>query len=258
MNILAGRNFSREYATDDSAAFILNESGVRKLGWGSPDNAIGKPLRYGGQDGHVIGVLKDFHFESLRNEIVPIIFLITKNGNYRVSARIRPENTQATLQFLKNLWTELRPEYPFEYRFLDQQYDNLYKSEERLMEIFGIFSILAIFVAYLGLLGLASYTAEQKTKEIGIRKVLGASVGRIVILLTKEYTRWVLIANLIAWPVAWWLMNRWLEDFAYRIHIGLGVFIYSAVIALLIALFTVAWQALRAALANPIVSLRYE
>jgi len=258
MNIIAGRNFSRQYATDDSTAFILNESAVRKLGWGSPDNAIGKPLRYGGRDGHVIGVLKDFHFESLHNEIVPIIFLITQNSNYTVSVRIRPENTKATLEFLENLWTDLRPEYPFEYRFLNEQYDNLYKSEERLMEIFGVFSMLAIFVACLGLLGLASFTAEQKTKEIGIRKVLGASVGRIVVLLTKEYTRWVLIANLIAWPVAWWVMNLWLENFAYRIHIGLQIFILSAVIALLIALFTVSWQALRAALANPVESLRYE
>jgi putative ABC transport system permease protein len=258
MKLVAGRNFSRKYATDDTAAFILNESAVRKLGWGPPDNAIGKPLQYGGQDGHVIGVLKDFFFESLRNEIVPIIFLITKNSNYTVSVRIRPENTKATLQFLENLWTELRPNYPFEYRFLDEQYDNLYKSEERLMEIFGVFSILAIFVACLGLLGLASFTAEQKTKEIGIRKVLGASVGRIVFLLTKEYTRWVLIANLIAWPVAWWGMNRWLENFAYRIHIGWQIFILSATIALFIALFTVSWQAIRAALANPVESLRYE
>ena len=258
IKIIAGRNFSREYGTDDSAAFILNEAAIAKLGWGKPDQAVGKPLEYGGQTGHVIGVVENFNFESLRNEIVPIILLITHTANYRVSVRIRPEHVRETLQFLEAKWQQLRPDYPFEYHFLDDAYNNLYRAEIRLGEIFGVFSALAIFIACLGLLGLVAFIAEQKTKEIGIRKILGASVARIVLLLTGDFGRWILIANLIAWPVAWYGMNQWLQDFAYRIHIGLGIFAAAAVLALMIALITIAFQAVRAATANPVDALRYE
>jgi len=256
--IIAGRNFSQNYATDDSSAFILNESAVQKFGWGDPRNAIGRELEYGGRRGRIIGIVKNFHFESLRNEIVPIIFLINKESNFQFSVRIRPENVQATLNFLEAKWAQFRPEYPFEFRFLDEKYHDLYLSEIRLGEVFGIFSVLAIFIACLGLLGLASFTAEQKTKEIGIRKVLGASVIRIVTLLTKEFSQWILIANLIAWPVAWYGMKQWLQDFAYRIDIGIWIFVISALLALAVAILTVSYQAIRAATANPIDALHYE
>jgi len=256
--LVAGRYFSQEYGTDDSSAYILNESAVQELGWGDPQNAIGRELEYGGRRGRIVGVVKNFHFESLRNEIVPIIFLITKDSNYTISVRIRPENVQATLGFLENIWSRLRSQYPFEYRFLDQQYHDLYQSEIRLGDVFAIFSVLAIFIACLGLLGLASFTAEQKTKEIGIRKVLGASVIRIVALLTKEFSKWILIANLIAWPVTWYGMQQWLQDFAYRIDMGIWIFVISALLALAVAILTVSYQAIRAAMANPIDVLHYE
>jgi putative ABC transport system permease protein len=258
MEILAGRNFSREYGTDDSAAFILNESAIGKLGWKDPEKAVGKPLRYGGQDGRVIGVVKNFHFESLHNKIVPIIFLINENGIRSISVKVRSENIRETIRFLEDKWQALRPEYPFEYRFLDDQYNNLYRSEVRLGEIFGVFAVLAVLIACLGLLGLVSFTAEQKTKEIGIRKVLGATVGGIVMLMTKEFSRWIIIANLVAWPIARYSMNAWLENFAYRIDISLWMFVLAGAVALLIALLTVGWQALRAAFINPVESLRYE
>ncbi|MBD3224520.1 MAG: FtsX-like permease family protein, partial [Caldithrix sp.] len=258
MEIIAGRQFSTQYGTDDSLAYVLNESAIKKLGWASPDKAVGKPLQYGGTNGRVIGVLKDFHFESLHNEIVPIVFLITKENNWRVSARIRPENNQATIGFLEDLWKELRPQYPFEYTFLDDRYDALYKSEEQLMKVFGVFSALAILIACLGLFGLASFTTEQRTKEIGIRKVLGASVSRIVTLLNKEFGKWVLIANIIAWPMAWWGMNRWLQNFAYRADLSLLTFAISGLMAFSIAVVTVSYLSVRAALSNPVDAIKYE
>jgi len=258
MKIIAGRDFSREYATDDSSAFILNESAVAKLGWGTPDNAIGKSLEYGNRTGKIVGVVKDFNFESLHNTIVPIIFLIGLDRNYQISVRIRSKNIHATIHFIGNLWKKLRPDYPFEYHFLDDQYRSLYQSEIRLGQVFGVFSILAIFIACLGLLGLVSFAAEQKTKEIGIRKVLGASVSKIVFLLTREFSKWVLLSNIIAWPLAWFAMHKWLENFAYRIDLTVWPFLLAGIAALIIALLTVSWQAIRAATADPVDALRYE
>lgn len=257
MPLLAGRDFSREYATDDSAAFVLNRAAVEKLGW-TVEEAVNKSMIYGERNGRVIGVVEDVHFESLHNKIVPIIYLINGAGSYQFALRLSGQDIPASLAFIKNIWTEYQPDYPFEYRFLDEQLGALYDSEENLGKIFGIFSLLAVVIACLGLYGLAAFSAEQRTKEIGIRKALGASVKNLVGLLSKEFLKLVIIANIIAWPVAWYAMNRWLENFAYRINIAWWVFILAGTLALAIALLTVAYQAIKAAVANPVKSLRYE
>lgn len=263
IKLAAGRNFSVEFPTDSTEAFILNETAVKKIGWKSPEEAIGKPFGYGGRQGKIIGVVKDFHYESLHEPITPIVLLIYPSSFNQISVRIRPdrpEDMAATLEFLNTLWQEYRPNFPFTYSFLDQRYAQLYQAEHKLGQIFVTFSLLAVFIGCLGLFGLASFTAEQRTKEIGIRKVLGASVSNVVILLTKEFTKLVLFATLVAWPISYYAMNRWLQDFAYRININgqLDTFILSAMLAFFIALVTVSFQAIKAALTNPVNALRYE
>jgi len=254
---LAGRDFSREHATDDSAAFILNRAAVEQLGW-PPGEAVGKPMVYGNRTGHIVGVVEDVHFESLHNKIVPVIYLIDRGGSPQFALRLSGRDISGTLAFIKTIWSEYQPDYPFEYRFLDEQLRSLYDSEENLGQVFGIFSLLAVLIACLGLYGLAAYAAEQRTKEIGIRKVLGATIGSLVGLMSKEFLKLVIIANLIAWPLAWFAMDRWLNNFAYRIEIAWWVFIAAGALALAIALLTVSWQAIRAAIANPVKALRYE
>ncbi len=258
MALLTGRNFSREFVSDDSMAFILNETAVKELGWGEPENAINRPFRYGNRTGRIVGVVKDIYFESLHNEIAPTIYHLSQQENWQISTRIKSGNIPAALKYIEKTWKEYSPEGLFEYTFLDDQYNNLYQSETQLGEVLGIFSFMAILIACLGLFGLASFTAEQKTKEIGVRKVLGASVSGITFLLNKEFSRWVLIANLIAWPVAWYVMNLWLQGFAYRTHIEWVVFLISGLFALLVAMITVSYQSVKAATANPVDSLKYE
>jgi len=258
MEIKEGRDFSRDFATDKKEAFIVNEAAVRQFGWESP---VGKKLiDLEGPTGHVIGVVKNFHFRSKHQKIEPLIFSLLPSSRYvyLISVKINPSNIRETLSFLKSQWKEFSSGWPFEYFFLDDNYDRLYKSEERLRHVFLTFTFLGIFIACLGLFGLAAFTAEQRTKEIGIRKVLGASVLNILILLCREFATWVLLANIIAWPVAYLAMNRWLQNFAYRINIGWAVFVAAALLALGIALFTVGFQAAKAALADPSDALRYE
>ena len=206
----------------------------------------------------VVGVVKDFHLESLRKKITPLFIGCTTHIFNSLSVRIKTENVPATLSFLESKMRQVDPFRPFEYAFLDDTFDAQYREEERLSRVFSYFAILAIFIASLGLLGLASFTAEQRTKEIGIRKVLGASVSGIVLLLSKEFTKWVLVANVIAWPIAYFTLHKWLEGFAYRTSLTLTAFIVSMVVSLGIALLTVSYQAVRTAIANPIESLRYE
>jgi len=178
--------------------------------------------------------------------------------NRYILIKINSGNLPATMELLKKKWTEIIPQLPFDFSFLDETFDRQYKADEKLQAIFSNFGVLAIFISCLGLSGLASFTAEQRTKEIGIRKALGASISGIIFLLSKEFTKWVLIANLIAWPVAYFAMNQWLQNFAYRINIELGTFILAGVLALIIALLTVGYQAVKAAKANPVDALRYE
>ncbi|MCD6335189.1 MAG: ABC transporter permease, partial [Candidatus Latescibacteria bacterium] len=258
IELAAGRNFSKDFAAVAKEAILLNEAAVRRFGWESPKNAIGKRATLWGRKWTVIGVVKDFHISSLHDPIEPLVLYIRPDRFCYLSVRIRPGHISETLDFLKHSWDEFSPNRPFEYSFLDDSFDKLYRAEDRLGKIFGSFSLIAILIACLGLFGLASFATEQRTKEIGIRKILGASVSGIVLLLSKEFTKLVLVSNLIAWPVAYWAMNRWLQDFAYRIPIGVGTFLLAGVIALVIALLTVSFQAIKAATANPVKALRYE
>ncbi len=250
-----GRDFSADFSTDSSAV-ILNEAAVKLFGLQNP---LGEKLvRYGQTGEHeIIGVLKDFHFESLRQAIRPLVILIEGPGNV-LSVRIQPNRIRETMPELEKIWKDFALGQPFVYSFLDDDFDALYRAEQRVGKIVTVFSILAICIASLGLLGLAAFTAERRTKEIGIRQVLGASAAGIVTLLTKDFTRLILVANLIAWPAAYLAMNRWLQDFAYRINLSVWTFVLAGSFALLIALLTVSYQAIKAALANPVESLRYE
>jgi putative ABC transport system permease protein len=256
MEIAAGRTFSKSFGTDAEAGLVLNESAVKAFGW---DAALGKKLgaAWNDKQGTIIGVVKDFHFESLHQKIEPVMFFMESFHNYLL-VRIHPTHNVETLSFLKEEWQKVAPHRPFEYSFLDAEFDRLYKSEEKLGSLFGYFSMLAIFIACLGLFGLAAFAAERRTKEIGIRKVLGASTASVVALLTKEFVKLVLMANIVAWPIAYFAMNRWLQEFAYRIDIGVLTFVLAGSVTLVIALLTVSFQSLRAALANPVEALRYE
>jgi len=261
LEMAQGRFFSREFSTDLHAA-ILNEKAVKLLGW---ENPVGKKINNWSRNrGNftVVGVIKDYHYESLHQEIRPQALFLS-GGYYQniesyISVRLNTENISETVKYVGSTWNDFAPGKPFEYSFLDEDYDNLYVNEKQTRKLFTIFSLFAIFIACLGLFGLASFSADQRTKEIGIRKVLGASVPRIVNILNKNFIKWVLIANLIAWPAAWFIMNSWLQNFAYRIKLSWWMFILAAVLALLIALITVSFQAVKAALKNPIDSLRYE
>jgi putative ABC transport system permease protein len=261
MEMAQGRFFSREFPTDSHAA-ILNEKAAELLGW---DNPIGKRINnWARERGNftVIGVIKDYHYESLHQQIRPqALFLI--GGYYNrvesyISVRFNTENVSETIKFVGSTWNDFAPGKPFEYSFLDRDYDNLYRNERQTRSLFSIFSFLAIFIACLGLFGLAAFVADRKTKEIGIRKILGASVTKIVNNLNKSFIKWVLVANLIAWPAAWYFMNKWLQNFAYRIELSWLMFVLAAVLAFLIALLTVSFQSVKAALKNPADALRYE
>ena len=269
MKITEGRNFNRNMDSSIYDGMLINESAIRKFGW--KENALEKGISFG-QDSegnilklNVLGVIKDFHVGSLHSLIQPIvIFLIPDEGDVfysrhkRLFIRLKNENILETVKHVRDEWSRIDPNNPIDYVFLDDNFDKLYKAEEKLINLFSYFSFITVFIACLGLLGLASFTAEQRTKEIGIRKVLGASVSNITFLLSKEFIKWVLIANIIAWPVAFYAMSNWLQNFAYRIHIGLGVFILSGIIAMLIAIFTVSYQAIKAANSNPVKALKYE
>jgi len=258
MEMAAGRNFSREITTDSRKAFILNETAIRKIGWKTPEEAIDKGFKYGGRTGQIIGVVKDFHFESLHQEISPIVLFISSARLSQISIRINSINIPQTMAFLQDIWSEMRPEYPFSYYFIDENFDQLYKSEENLSRTFSYFAFLSIFIGCLGLFGLASYTAERRTKEIAVRKVLGASSGGLVVLLSKEFSKWILVANVIAWPIGYLVMSRWLQDFAYRSGIPFGSFVLAGGLAWAIAFFTVSFQTIKASIADPVSSLKYE
>lgn len=260
IEIVEGRNFSTDFPTDTSQSVIINETAAREFGWEKP---IGKSIQELSTSKQitkytVIGVVKDFHIESLRKKISPLFIGCTSHIFNSLSVRIKTENIPATLSFLESKMRQIDPFRPFDYAFLDDSFDSQYRSEERLSRIFSYFAILAVFIACLGLFGLASYTAEQRTKEIGIRKILGASVSGVALLLSKEFTKWVLIANAIAWPIAYFALRFWLQGFAYRTDLTLTAFIVSMAISFFISLLTVSYQAVRTAIANPVDSLRYE
>jgi putative ABC transport system permease protein len=267
LQLLAGRDFSRSMATDPSQAFIINETAVKTLGLGTPEQAIGKPLHWNVwsdsnpdslKKGSVIGVVRDFHISSLHTPINATVLQIFPDAAYKVALKVDAKNISQTIARVESVWNKFSPAYPLSYQFLDENFAKMYKSEEKLSVLLGIFTAVAIFIGCLGLLGLATYTAEQRVKEIGIRKTLGATVSNIIILLSKDFVKLVLLAVLIASPVAWWVMNKWIQDYAYRIRIGWEVFAIAGGAALLIAVLTVSFQAVRAAIANPVKSLRTE
>ncbi len=266
LKLVAGRNFSREFATDmtnyqveNSGALIINEDAARRFGWKEP---IGKKIIqvFGDKRYYfdVIGVVEDFHFSSLRNKIRPLCLYLKPDNLGYVSIKFQAGRTESVLAFVEEKWNLFNPAYPFDYFFLDQRYADQYQSEERIGKLFRYFSLLAVFISCLGLLGLASYAAEQRTSEIGVRKVLGANISDIVMLLSKQFLKWILLANIIAWPLAWLYLDNWLSDFAYRVDINYTLFVMAGIIALVIGLGTVMYQSLKAAMANPVDSLRDE
>jgi putative ABC transport system permease protein len=258
VNVVAGRSFSKTYGSD-TAAFLINESASSILGLKTPHDAIGKQFQYGGRKGELVGVFNDFHFESMHQRILPLVMFIPKNpNNYgRLSVKVSG-NIPAALAHLENTWKKFVPNIPFEYSFLDDRFAKLYESEQRQRSIFTVFACIAIFVACLGLFGLSAFAISQRIKEIGIRKVLGASVNSIVSVLSKDFLKLVIIAAVIAFPIAWYAMSKWLEDFAYRINIPWWLFVIAGIVAAAVAFLTISIQAVKAANANPVKSLRTE
>ncbi|MFO7843030.1 MAG: FtsX-like permease family protein [Bacteroidales bacterium] len=263
--IIQGRSFSKSISSDEHSSFIINETAMKEFGW---ENAVGKTFETHTIDssgnnwlprrGQIVGVVKDFHFESVHNKITPIVFFIDHNWRDWVSIKISSTNTHTTLKYIKEIWNTLNTERYFNPVFYDESIDALYRSEKRFFILFIIFSFLAISIACLGIFGLASFTAEQRTKEIGIRKVMGASVSSIISLINKEFIKLVIVSNIIAWPVAWYFMRNWLNNYTYRIDLTLWPFIISGLIAISIALLSVSYQAYKASRTNPVNALRYE
>lgn len=267
LELLNGRDFSKEQTTDKDHAFIINETAVKEFGFENPQKAIGKTLiwQFEGpsnpdsvKKGQVIGVVKDFHYKSLYDKVEPAVLHIFPDAYWKVAVKMKPDNISQSVGHVKEVWGKFSPDYPIEYKFMDENFDQMYKAEDKLKSLLWIFTGIAIFVGCLGLFGLATYAAERRKKEIGIRKVLGANVSTIVGLLSKEFIRLVVVAAVIAFPVAWLVMRTWLEDFAYRIDIPLWVFVAAGVAAATVAFLTISYQAIKAATTNPIKNLRTE
>jgi putative ABC transport system permease protein len=258
IKMAAGRNFSREHTTDKTEAFILNETAVKLLGWKNPADAVGNRFGYGHIRGQIVGVTKDYHFESLHQKVAPMVMLMNAGNLNRLSIHIAGNNLKSALSHIESVWKNRFPDRPFDYQFLDQRFGQLYAREQTQQVLFGIFAGIAIFISCLGLLGLSMFMAELRIKEIGVRKVLGASVSSIVVMLSNDFLKLVLIAIVIASPIAWYAMHTWLQDFAYHTKIEWGVFVLAGGLAIGIALLTVSFQSIRAALTNPVKSLKSE
>jgi putative ABC transport system permease protein len=259
LEMVEGRFFSREFSTD-AKAMVINEAAAKLIGW---DDPIGKTISFSKEDTFtVVGVVKDYHYESLHQSVRPGA-LMAQPGIWGIqedyiSARIQPSDIPRTLSRIRNVWNTFMKGYPLEYTFLDSDYDALYHNEQRTGRIFSVFAALAIGIGCLGLLGLASFAAEQKTREIGIRRVLGASVPGIMMLLSRDLLRWVALANLVAWPVAYLAMKNWLQNFSYRIDISWFFFVLAGIITLFIAWFSTSFQAYKAANTDPVTALKHE
>lgn len=259
IEMVAGRNFSQEYSTDLKEAFIINEATFRKSGFTSAEEVIGKRFLTGMDlQGKIIGVMKDFHISSFHQEIEPMLLSYDPEYFWEMSIKIKSTNMSSSIASIERTFKKFIAEYPFTYTFLDEDIQSLYQGEEQTGRIIRTFSIIAILIACMGLFGLADFAAHRRTKEIGIRKVMGATASNIILLLSTEFTKWVLLANILAWPIAYYAMNRWLTAFAYRTSIGFQPFILGAVFAFVIAMITVSYQAVKSALVNPMESLRYE
>ena len=267
LKLIAGRDFSREMSTDAEEAFIINETAVKELGFGTAEKALGQRMNWEKwvpdslhpiKQGKVIGVVQDYHYKSLHEKVATSVIQIYAPVVFKVAVKLKTADIKNTIAYINNTWNKFSPGYPIDYKFMDETYGKMYKNEEKLGSLLLIFTIMAIVVGCMGLFALAAFSAEQRTKEIGIRKVLGASAFNIVGLLSKNFLLLVLIASLIAFPVAWWAMNSWLKDFPYRVNISLWIFFGAGLIAVIIALVTISFQAIKAAIANPVKSLRTE
>jgi putative ABC transport system permease protein len=262
MKIKEGRKLSKDYGTDTMAT-VINEALVKKLGWEEP---IGKKIySFGREDSirsylTVVGVVEDFHFKSLHDVIEPSIIILNRDNPDFLAVRLNPGNTKQSVEQLRQKWEELEHAFPFDYYFMKEEYQDQYKSEQKMADLFIPFTVLAMFIACLGLFGLALFSIAQRTKEIGIRKILGASVSSLLYRLSREFTKWILISAVIAWPIAYYLVNNWLQSFAYRIDIldYPWIFVVSALIALLIALLTIVSQAYHAATRDPVDAVKWE
>lgn len=258
LKIIAGRAFSKDFASDSTQAMIINEEAVKLLGYNDPQNAIGARFKQWGREGQVIGVIKNFHFNSLHDNIDPLTMRMEQTRNDLITVKLAPNNIKETIGEIEKLWGSFLPEQPFDYFFLDDSFNEQYESEERFGNLFLYFASLAILISCLGLLGLAAYSTLQRRREIGIRKVIGASVSEIVNLLSKDFLKLVMIAFAIASPIAWYVMYNWLQDFAFRIDIKWWMFLLSGGSAILIAILTVSFHAVKASLSNPVKALRTE
>jgi putative ABC transport system permease protein len=254
IELLAGRNFSSQFPTDIEHGYILNESAVKEMGWESP---LGKQFQII-KKGTVIGIIKDFHFKSLHQKLEPMVLCMSPEYFEYLAVRISPENISHTLNFLQKKWQDLVPNQVFQFSFLDEDYDNLYRAEIKLSKIFGYIALFAIIIACLGLFGLTALISELRTKEIAVRKVLGASISGIAYMLSVEFLKLLLVANLIAWPLAWYTMNQWLKNFSYRISLEIWVFIVAGFFTVVIAFAAMSYQSFKTATTDPIDLLRYE
>jgi putative ABC transport system permease protein len=262
MPIIQGRAFSKKYPTDERTACIINETAVQRMGINNPINTniyMNHPAwPESFRNARIIGVVKDFHSRSLHTAIRPFVFRMYKPWHQYAFIKMDGSHVQKALAQIKKAYKTFSPGIPFDYMFLDDIFTQQYTSERQLGELFNAFTFLSIAIACLGLFGLASYTVEQKTKEIGIRKVLGASSQRIVAMTTWEFLKWILVANLIAWPVSYFVMSKWLQDFVYKISIGPMIFVLAAILTLMVALLTVSYHSIKIALSNPAGLLRHE
>lgn len=259
IEMAAGRAFSPDFPADTASALILNEAATKLYGYANPADAVGKRFSQWGREGTVVGVVKDFNYQSLHNTVEPLSLRLSPTGaNTRLSLHIQSDNLSETIAELEQLWSQVVPHRPFSYSFLNESFNQQYQADLRFGQVFGVFAGMAIFIACLGLFGLATYTAQKRTKEIGIRKVLGASVTSIVSLLSKDFLKLVLVAALIALPVGWYAMHQWLQDFPYRIDMPLWVFMVSGIVAVVVAFLTISFQAVKAATSNPVNNLRTE
>jgi ABC-type antimicrobial peptide transport system permease subunit len=250
-----GRAFSREHQSDLSKTFIVNEEVAELMG---KESAVGERFSFLGIDGQIVGVMKNFHFQSVREVIEPLAIVVVPDRLQYMLIRLAPGDIPTSLSAVENIWGSVIPDYPFDYRFMDETFDRMYRAESRIGTLLNYFTVLAVLIACLGLFGLASFTAEQRTKEIGIRKVLGATVSQVTFLLCREFFVLVLLANVLAWPLAYFGMKSWLANYAYRTSLGWMIFVAAMVLALVVALASVSFQALRAAVTNPARALKYE
>jgi putative ABC transport system permease protein len=260
ISVVAGRAFRKEFKTDFMGGFLINQAAVKAFGWNSPEEAIGKRLQtgHGVRINPIIGVTGDFHYRGLQSRVEPLVMEFLPWSFRYITLSINISDLSETLAFVKNRWKSMWPDYPFDYFFLDSDFDHQYRADEQMGNLLGIFTFLGLVIACMGLLGLVAFTVRQRRKEIGIRKILGASASGLTFKLSLEFLKWVVLANIIAWPVAYILMRNWLQGFAYQAKLGLDVFVISGLVAMVIALLTVSYQSIRAAAANPVDSLRYE